>query len=106
MTRPRGNRRRLRGVVVRDGAAKTITVQVTRRFPHPRYRKMVRRNTRIAAHDEQDSAHVGDVVEIVECRPMSRAKRYRLVRIVERNPEHVVADAGADQPQTEATPAS
>jgi small subunit ribosomal protein S17 len=87
MTRPRGNRHRLRGVVVHDKAASTITVQVTRRFRHPRYGKMVRRNTRIAAHDEANTARVGDTVEIESCRPLSRTKRWRLVGVVERGPE-------------------
>ena len=87
MTRPRGNQHRLRGVVVRDKAASTITVQVTRRFRHPRYGKMVRRNTRIAAHDEVNTARVGDTVEIESCRPLSRTKRWRLVGVVERAPE-------------------
>lgn len=86
MTRPRGNRHRLRGIVVRDKAARTITVQVTRRFRHPRYGKMVRRNTRIAAHDETNEARVGDTVEIESCRPLSRTKRWRLVRVVQRGP--------------------
>jgi len=87
MTRPRGNRHRLRGVVVHDKAASTITVQVTRRFRHPRYGKLVRRNTRIAAHDEANTARVGDTVEIESCRPLSRTKRWRLVGVVERGPE-------------------
>lgn len=86
MTRPRGNRHRLRGIVVRDKAARTVTVQVTRRFRHPRYGKMVRRNTRIAVHDETNEACVGDTVEIVSCRPVSRTKRWRLVSVVERGP--------------------
>jgi len=77
----------LRGIVVRDKAARTVTVQVTRRFRHPKYGKMVRRNTRIAVHDETNEAHVGDAVEIVSCRPMSRTKRWRLVRVIERGPE-------------------
>jgi len=87
MTRPRGNRHRLRGVVVHDKAASTITVQVTRRFRHPRYGKMVRRNTRIAAHDEANTARVGDTVEIESCRPLSRTKRWRLVGVIDRGPE-------------------
>ncbi len=86
MTRPRGNRHRLRGIVVRDKAAGTVTVQVTRRFRHPKYGKMVRRNTHIAVHDETNEAHVGDTVEIVSCRPMSRTKRWRLVQVIERGP--------------------
>ena len=90
MTRPRGNRHDLRGVVVRDKGAKTITVLVARRFRHPKYGKMVRRNSRIVAHDEANEARLGDVVEIVESRPMSKTKRWRLVRVAERNPEHVL----------------
>ncbi|HUU91730.1 MAG TPA: 30S ribosomal protein S17 [Phycisphaerae bacterium] len=86
MTRPRSNRQRLRGIVIRDKAARTVTVQVTRRFRHPRYGKMVRRNTRIAVHDETNEACVGDTVEIVSCRPVSRTKRWRLVGVVERGP--------------------
>jgi len=73
--------------VVHDKAASTITVQVTRRFRHPRYGKLVRRNTRIAAHDEANTARVGDTVEIESCRPLSRTKRWRLVGVVERGPE-------------------
>ena len=86
MTPPRGNRHRLRGIVVRDKAARTVTVQVTRRFRHARYGKMVRRNTRIAVHDETNEACVGDTVEIVSCRPVSRTKRWRLASVVERGP--------------------
>jgi len=85
MTRPRGNRHRLRGVVVRDKADKTITVEVGRRYRHPRYGKMVRRHSHIAAHDETNDAQIGDMVEIVACRPMSRSKRYRVLRVVERS---------------------
>ncbi len=79
----------MRGVVVSDAGAKTITVRVSRQFRHPRYEKMVRRDRKIRVHDERDEAGVGDQVEIVECRPMSRTKRWRLVRIVERSPEAV-----------------
>jgi len=104
MTRPRGNRHDLRGVVVRDKGAKTITVLVARRFRHPKYGKMVRRNTRIVAHDEANEARLGDVVEIVECRPMSRTKRWRLVRVAERNPEHVLVSPPPGA--VEETPAS
>lgn len=87
MTRPQDKRRRLRGVVVSDKAAKTITVAVTRRFRHPKYGKMVRVKRRVHAHDEARAAHVGDVVEVVECRPLSRTKRWRLLQVLERNPE-------------------
>ena len=84
--RTRGNRQRLRGVVIRDKASKTITVEVVHRFRHPRYGKMVRRHTRLAAHDATGEAHVGDTVEIVSCRPLSKTKRFRLERILERSP--------------------
>jgi len=110
MTRPRGNRHRLRGIVVRDKADRTVTVQVTRRFRHPKYGKMVRRNTRIAVHDETNEAHVGDAVEIVSCRPMSRTKRWRLVRVIERGPggslvtgvEEVAAHDASEAPASDA----
>ena len=87
MNRPQSNQRRLQGVVVSDRASKTITVRVSRRFPHPKYGKMVRRDRKVHAHDEAGEAHVGDTVEVVECRPMSRTKRWRLSRVIERNPE-------------------
>lgn len=87
MNQPQKNRRRVRGVVVSDRTAKTIGVRVTRRFRHPKYGKMVRTDRVICAHDEAEAAHLGDVVEIVECRPMSRTKRWRLAEVVERNPD-------------------
>jgi len=105
MSGPRGSRRQLRGVVVRDKAAKTITVQVSRRFRHPKYGKMVSVNRRFHVHDEADAAHVGDTVEIVECRPMSRTKRWRLERIIERNPDQAIA-ASAEAPTPGPAPAA
>jgi len=104
MTRPRGNRKRLRGVVIRDKAAQTITVQVNWRYRHPMYGKMVRSRTRLAAHDETNAAHIGDTVEIVECRPMSKTKRWRLVKVLEHNPDQAVPSA--EEPHAEETPAS
>jgi len=92
MSRPQSNQRRMQGVVVSDRASKTITVRVSRRFPHPKYGKMVRRDRKVHAHDEAGEAHVGDTVEVVECRPMSRTKRWRLVRVIERNPEAGLSD--------------
>jgi small subunit ribosomal protein S17 len=92
MSRPRSNQRRMRGVVVSDRASKTITVRVSQRFPHPKYGKMVRRDRKVHAHDEAEEACIGDTVEVVECRPMSRTKRWRLVRVIERNPEAGLSD--------------
>jgi small subunit ribosomal protein S17 len=99
--RQRGNRQRLRGVVVREKAHKTITVEVTRRFQHPRYGKMVRRHTRLAAHDPSDEARTGDTVEIVACRPLSKMKRYRLVRIIERGPGAPLVGQPPARPESE-----
>jgi len=95
----RGSRQRLRGVVVRDKAHKTVTVEVVRRFQHPRYGKMVRRHTRLAAHDPADEARLGDTVEIMVCRPLSKTKRYRLLRIVERGPGEALVGQPPDRPE-------
>jgi small subunit ribosomal protein S17 len=103
MSRPCGIQRRMRGVVVSDGASKMIAVQVTRRFRHPKYGKMVNKNHRIHAHDETNEAHLGDTVEVMECRPMSRLKRFRLVCVLERNPERAVTPTDASP--AEGTPA-
>ena len=86
MTRLRGTRRRTRGIVTSEAGAKTITIRVSTRVPHPKYGKMVRRDRKIRVHDEKDEAHVGDLVEIEECRPMSRTKHWRLVSIVKKSP--------------------
>jgi small subunit ribosomal protein S17 len=83
----------LRGVVVSDKAAKTVTVLVIRSSRHPKYGKMVRSKRRFHVHDEVRAAHVGDTVEIVECRPMSRTKRWRLERVLQRSLEQAVVSA-------------
>jgi small subunit ribosomal protein S17 len=87
MSRPRGVRRRLRGVVVSDKTAKTLTVEVSRQVRHPKYGKRVRKDRKLHVHDETGAAHIGDRVEIEECRPMSRTKHWRLLRVVEVNPD-------------------
>jgi small subunit ribosomal protein S17 len=77
--------RKLRvGVVVSDKMQKTVVVQIVRRMPHPVYGKMVTRSKRLKAHDEENSAKVGDTVRIMETRPLSKDKRWRLVEIVDR----------------------
>lgn len=79
------NRRKVRhGVVVSDANDKTIVVKVTRRKPHPVYGKMMITSKKYHAHDERNEAHVGDTVEIMECRPLSKMKRWRLVKIIEK----------------------
>jgi small subunit ribosomal protein S17 len=72
------------GTVVSDKMAKTVVVAIERRVPHPVYGKMVTKTTRLKAHDEANSAKVGDTVRIVETRPLSKDKRWRLLEIVER----------------------
>ena len=72
------------GVVVSDARDKTITVRIDVARPHPVYGKTVRRSSKLHAHDERNEARVGDVVRLVECRPLSRQKRWRLVEILER----------------------
>lgn len=80
----RGNRKERVGEVVANKMAKTITVRVERRFPHPKFKKVVTGYKKFHAHDETSQAKVGDRVRIEETRPLSRTKRWRLVEIVER----------------------
>jgi small subunit ribosomal protein S17 len=79
----RGRRQERRGVVVSDAMDKTIVVKVDAVRSHPRYKKVIRRSIKFHAHDEQNSAHIGDVVRIVETRPLSKTKHWRLAEIVE-----------------------
>ena len=72
-------RRVLQGTVVSDKANKTITVLVERRVRHPIYKKYIKRSKKYAAHDENNSKKIGDVVEIIECAPISKSKRWTLV---------------------------
>ncbi len=74
----------LQGVVKSDKMDKTIVVEITMRKLHPLYKKYVTRSKRIKAHDEKNEAHAGDTVRVVECRPLSRDKRWMLAEIVER----------------------
>ncbi len=72
------------GVVVSDRMTKTAIVAVERMVRHPAYKRIVRRTSRFFAHDEKNEAHVGDQVEIVETRPLSKNKRWRIARIIAR----------------------
>jgi small subunit ribosomal protein S17 len=72
------------GLVVSDKMQKTVVVAIERRVPHPVYGKMMTRTTRLKAHDEENTAKAGDTVRIMETRPMSKDKRWRLVEIVQR----------------------
>ena len=70
------------GLVVSDKMAKTRCVEVTRQFRHPLYEKVMRRRKRYMAHDEGNESHTGDLVEMHETRPLSRNKRWKIVRII------------------------
>ena len=88
------------GEVVSTKMAKTIVVEVTRRVTHPVYKRIVTQRKKFYAHDEQQSAHVGDVVRIIECRPLSRLKRWALGDVIRKavqvGVEHPALAASAD----------
>jgi small subunit ribosomal protein S17 len=78
-------RRKVRtGVVVSDKMDKTVLVRVDRQVRHALYGKTVRRSSKLAAHDEQNDAHTGDTVRVMEVRPLSKSKRWRVIEVVER----------------------
>ena len=81
---PRNARKERVGVVVSDKMQKTVVVKIDRRVPHPVYGKMVSRSKKLKAHDESNAAKLGDTVRIMETRPLSKDKRWRVVEIVER----------------------
>ena len=80
----RGIRKERSGLVVSNRMEKTVVVSIERSVLHPRYKKVLKRRTKVKAHDESNQCHVGDRVVIVECRPLSRDKRWRVSRVVER----------------------
>jgi len=81
----RGSRKVQIGEVISTKMAKTIVVRVERRFPHPRFKKIIRRYVKFYAHDEAGEARDGDHVRIVETRPLSKTKRWRLETVLRRN---------------------
>ena len=80
----RGLRKTRVGIVVSDKMDKTITIAIERKVPHPIYRKYFKKTTKLMAHDEKSECQVGDKVKIMETRPLSKSKRWRLVEIVEK----------------------
>ena len=80
----RGLRKERSGLVVSDRMQKTVVVSIERRVMHPRFKKVLKRRTKVKAHDESSQCHVGDRVLIVECRPLSRDKRWRVSKVIER----------------------
>jgi len=102
----RGKRRVEVGVVTRDKMDKTRRVEIPRLVKHPVYGKYIRRRTICYVHDEQNQSHIGDTVEIMESRPISKLKHWRLVRVVTRGPQARVpaAETAAAPPATEPAP--
>ena len=84
MTEERNLRKVRQGIVVSDVNDKTIVVAVEERKPHPIYKKMITSTKKFHAHDENNEAGIGDTVQIMETRPLSKMKRWRLVKIVEK----------------------
>jgi len=84
-TQERGHRKERVGQVISNKMTKTIVVRVERRFPHPRYKKVVTGYSKFYAHDEKSEAKVGDRVRIRETRPLSKLKNWRLVEVVEKD---------------------
>ena len=80
----RGNRKTRTGVVVSDKMDKTIVVEIRTRVKHPLYAKIMNRTTRLKAHDEENACGVGDRVMVMETRPLSKDKRWRLTQIIEK----------------------
>jgi len=83
----RAKRKERTGEVVSNKMSRTIVVRVTRRHPHPVFKKVITSYNKFYVHDEKQEAKVGDRVRIVETRPISKLKRWRLVEVVERAPE-------------------
>jgi len=91
---PRSRRKTEVGVVTSDKMDKTRRVELERLVPHPKYGKFLRRRTVCHAHDEKNETHVGDFVEIMETRPLSKLKRWRVVRIVRPGAQQALAGEG------------
>ena|SRR5579863_10214259 len=91
-----GNKNEKVGQVVSAKMQKTIVVEVTRRVPHPVYKRIINKRNKFYAHDEQRAAQVGDVVRIIECRPMSKLKRWRLGEVIRKAVQVAVEPEAVD----------
>jgi small subunit ribosomal protein S17 len=80
----RGNRKVRQGIVVSDKMEKTVVVQIAQSVRHRSYHKTIRRSRKLVAHDEKGEAHVGDTVRVMETRPLSKTKRWRVIEVLER----------------------
>ena len=92
---PRTLRKTEIGMVKSDKMNKTRRVEIEKLYPHPKYGKLLKRRTVCHAHDETNQSHVGDLVEIMETRPLSKLKRWRIVRIVRPGAQQALAGEGA-----------
>jgi small subunit ribosomal protein S17 len=100
----RGNRRVEVGVVTRDKMSKTRRVEIPRLVKHPRYSKYIKRRTICYVHDEKNESRMGDKVEIMETRPYSKLKNWRLVRVVTKAPEQVTVAGTTAEPKAAPQP--
>ncbi len=82
-------RRTVRGVVISRSGDKSIRIELKYRIKHPVYGKFVRKSTKFGVHDEKNAAGIGDIVEVTECRPISKTKSWRLVQVVQKTQEKV-----------------
>jgi len=99
-TEVKANKNEKVGEVVSTKMQKTIVVQVTRRVPHPLYKRIVTKRKKFYAHDEENTARIGDVVRIVECRPMSKLKRWMLGEVIRRSALASVVAVEKSVPET------
>jgi small subunit ribosomal protein S17 len=101
-----GNKNEKVGQVVSAKMEKTIVVEVTRRVPHPVYKRIINKRNKFYAHDEERKAHVGDVVRIIECRPLSKMKRWRLDEVIRKAVQVAVEPSAVDLESTQPTSGS
>jgi small subunit ribosomal protein S17 len=101
-----GNKNEKVGEVVSAKMTKTIVVEVTRRVPHPVYKRIINKRSKFYAHDEEQRAHVGDTVRIIECRPMSKLKRWRLGEVLRKAVQVAVEPEAVDLETTQPTAGS
>jgi small subunit ribosomal protein S17 len=105
MEHERGKRLVKIGIVTSDKMQKTRRVEIPRLVKHDRYGKYIRRRTICHVHDEHNESRSGDTVEIMETRPLSKLKHWRLIRVVARAPQHAIAGETGEPAETPATPA-
>ena len=101
-----GNKNEKVGEVVSAKMTKTIVVEVTRRVPHPIYKRIINKRSKFYAHDEERAAKVGDVVRIIECRPMSKLKRWRLGEVLRKAVQVAVEPGAVDLDMVQSTSGS